>query len=306
MKNKTILITGARGFIGRSVSKFYKSIGFHTYGIGHGHMSTDDCLDIGLDYWNKSEVTINSIRKINVKFDLIVHCAGGGSVGFSVENPYKDFKKTVDSTLEILEYIRIYNNNAYFIYPSSPAVHGECNDVRIKESMAINPISPYGYHKKMVEDLCQVYSKKYNLKIGVIRLFSVYGIGLKKQLLWDSYIKIKKNEDAEFWGVGNETRDFIYIDDVIDIMNSLYNLNRPFIIINGGSGEKYTINQVVRMIRDIVSPSTNISFNKVVDTGNPRHYWADIEKLKKIKKNDFVKFKDGLHEYINWCGQGSG
>ena len=102
MKNKTILITGARGFIGRSVSKFYKSIGFHTYGIGHGHMSTDDCLDIGLDYWNKSEVTINSIRKINVKFDLIVHCAGGGSVGFSVENPYKDcsnYEKDFDSLL---------------------------------------------------------------------------------------------------------------------------------------------------------------------------------------------------------------
>ena len=267
-------------------------------------MSVDECKKNGLDHWYNSDITINSIKSIGVIFDLIIHCGGSGSVGFSVEHPYLDFRKTVDGTLEVLEYMRLYNNNSYLVYPSSPAVQGECENIRIKENYQGNPTSPYGHHKKIAEDLCRSYSDKYKLKVGIIRLFSVYGKGLKKQLLWDAYQKITKTKNIKFWGVGNETRDFIHINDVVDIMNKLYILNTSFTIVNGGSGEKYTINEVVRMVGCIVSPEANISFNNQVDVGNPKHYWADTVKVKKILKKDFIKFKDGLHEYINWCGQG--
>ena len=112
--------------------------------------------------------------------------------------------------------MRVYNPKAQLIYPSSPAVQGEHTNTPIKEDYVGKPASPYGYHKKIVEDLCQSYSEKYSLKISVVRLFSVYGNGLKKQLLWDAYNKIRySSKEVEFWGTGEETRDFIHIEDVL-------------------------------------------------------------------------------------------
>ena len=130
---KNILITGAKGFLGSNISKYFKSLGYKTYGIGHGDLLVEECHLIGLDYWYKSDVTIKAIKDIKQTFDLIIHCGGSGSVGFSVDHPYDDFKKTVDGTLEVLEYIRLYNPNAHFIYPSSPSVQGECKDEPINQ-----------------------------------------------------------------------------------------------------------------------------------------------------------------------------
>lgn len=299
---KNILITGAKGFLGSNVSKHFKILGYTTYGIGHGGLSVKESKNIGLDFWKKGDVTIEAILDFNQKFDVIVHCGGSGSVGFSIEHPYGDFKKTVDGTLEVLEYMRVHNQNAHLIYPSSPAVQGEHEDTPIVEEYIGKPASPYGYHKKIAEDLCQSYSEKYNLKVSIIRLFSVYGNGLKKQLLWDAYHKIKNADDeVTFWGTGNETRDFIHVEDVLLIIDLLLVKNKKFILINGGTGIKFRISQVVRMIRDIVAPSVNIKFNNEINIGNPIYYWADVRKLQQLGYKSKVEFKDGLERFITWA-----
>jgi UDP-glucose 4-epimerase len=305
LKSK-ILITGAKGFLGQNVSRYFKSLSFETYGIGHGDLSTENCLEIGLDNWYKSDITVDAIKNINQSFDLIVHCGGSGSVGFSVENPYQDFKKTVDGTLEVLEYMRLYNQNAYFIYPSSPAVQGECENIPIKEDYIGQPASPYGYHKKISEDLCHSYSEKYNLNIGIVRLFSVYGIGLKKQLLWDACNKINNaQKDVLFWGTGKETRDFIHIVDVLYIIEKLYLKENNFIIVNGGTGVKYSILEIVNFIKESFNKNINIDFNNKVDIGNPQYYCANTDKLNMLlDKHKFKNFKDGIKEYVLWHKQG--
>lgn len=298
---KKILITGTKGFLGSRTAKYFKTLGYVTYGIGHGDLLVQECKNIELDYWYKSDVTISAIKEIDVVFDVIIHCGGSGSVGFSIEYPYEDFKKTVDGTLEVLEYMRLYNPNAHLVYPSSPAVQGECSNIPIEEGYVGKPASPYGYHKKIAEDLCQSYSEKYNLKISVIRLFSVYGKGLKKQLLWDAYHKISVAKDEViFWGTGNETRDFIHIDDVIQIIVKLLVINEKFIILNGGTGIKYTIKNVVEMIRDIVNKDIVIKFNNQVNIGNPIYYWADTQKLEKYAFLPNLKLEQQLINYINW------
>jgi len=299
--NKNILVTGAKGFLGSNVCKHFKENGYTTYGIGHGGLSVEESKEIGLDYWKKDDISISSILEFNQTFDVIVHCGGSGSVGFSVEHPYDDFKKTVDGTLEVLEYMRLYNQDAHLIYPSSPAAQGECKDKPIKEDYTGKPASPYGYHKKIAEDLCQSYSEKYDLKVSIIRLFSLYGIGLKKQLLWDAYNKIKDaNLEVVFWGTGEETRDFIHIDDVIYIIEKLLDKNEKFIVINGGTGIKHTIKDVVGMIKNLVNKDIEIMFNNQVNIGNPIYYWADVSKL---NENNFIikeKFEDGLKDSIKW------
>jgi len=299
---KTILITGAKGFLGSSVAKHFKNLGYETYGIGHGGLSIEESQNIGLNYWKKDDISIKSILEFDQQFNLVVHCGGSGSVGFSVEYPYEDFKKTVSGTLEVLEYMRLYNNEAHLIYPSSPAVQGEHPNTPIKESFIGKPASPYGYHKKIAEDLCRSYSEKYNLKVSVIRLFSVYGEGLKKQLLWDAYKKIQKaHNKVTFLGTGEETRDFIHIEDVLTIIYQLLTTNKKFIIINGGTGNKYTIKNVIKMIRDLVNTDIDIFFNNQVNVGNPIYYWADLEKLKQYSFESKVTLDEGIKSFITWA-----
>ncbi len=300
--NRAILITGAKGFVGSNVCKYFKEKGYITYGIGHGGLSVEESHVIGLDYWKKDDISISAILEFDQKFDLIVHCGGSGSVGFSVEHPYDDFKKTVDGTLEVLEYMRLYNSEAHLIYPSSPAVQGECEDEPIKEEYIGKPTSPYGYHKKISEDLCQSYSEKYDLTISIVRLFSVYGKGLKKQLLWDAYHKIKDaKEEVTFWGTGEETRDFIHIDDVIIIFEKLLQKSNKFTIINGGTGIKHTIKDVVEMVRNLVNKDIKIKFNQEVNIGNPIYYWACLNRLESFDFKGKVKFEDGLKPFITWA-----
>jgi UDP-glucose 4-epimerase len=300
--NKKILITGAKGFLGSNVAKYFKNLGYETYGIGHGGLSIEESQNIGLDYWKKDDVSIKSILEFNQKFDLIVHCGGSGSVGFSVEHPYDDFKKTVDGTLEVLEYMRVHNPNARLIYPSSPAVQGEHPDEPIKEEYIGKPASPYGYHKKIAEDLCQSYSEKFGLRVSIVRLFSVYGNGLKKQLLWDAYHKIKEaKSDVSFWGTGNETRDFIHISDVVSIFDTLIKKDEIFTLINGGTGTKHSIKNVIEMIRDLVNPLIHIEFNNQVNIGNPIYYWANTQKLEKYDITSNKKLENELVNYVTWA-----
>jgi UDP-glucose 4-epimerase len=302
--NKKILITGAKGFLGSNVAKHFKALGFETYGIGHGGLSVEESKNIGLDYWKKDDVTINAILEFEQTFDVIVHCGGSGSVGFSVEHPYEDFKKTVDGTLEVLEYMRLYNTDAHLIYPSSPAVQGEHPDEPMKEDYIGKPASPYGYHKKIAEDLCRSYSEKYELKITVLRLFSVYGIGLQKQLLWDAYHKIKNSQkEVVFWGTGNETRDFIHILDVLNIIERILHVEGMFHIFNGGTGTKHSIDNVVTMIRDKVNKDIVIKFNNQTNVGNPIYYCADTQKLHNLGINNHIMLEKGIGEYILWLGK---
>lgn len=299
--SKKVLITGSKGFLGSNIAKHFKNLGYKTYGIGHGGLSVDESKEIGLDYWKKDDVSIKSILEFEQTFDAIVHCGGSGSVGFSIEHPYEDFKKTVDGTLEILEYMRVYNLNAHLIYPSSPAVQGEHPDTPIQEDYIGKPSSPYGYHKKIAEDLCQSYSEKYNLKVSVIRLFSVYGNGLKKQLLWDACHKIK-NSDSQviFWGTGAETRDFVHIDDVFLLVDVLLKQDEKFILINGGSGIKFSIKYVVEMIRDLMNPLVGIIFNNQANIGNPIYYWADTQKLQKYGFKANRNLEQEIKSYVEW------
>jgi UDP-glucose 4-epimerase len=197
--------------------------------------------------------------------------------------------------------MRVHNPNAHLIYPSSPAVQGEHPDTPIKEEYIGKPASPYGYHKKIAEDLCQSYSEKFGLRASIVRLFSLYGNGLKKQLLWDACNKILNSRDeALFWGTGEETRDFIHVDDVVLLFDKILEKNSSFMIINGGTGTKYTIKQIVGLIRSYLEKDIKIEFNNQVNIGNPQYYWADIEKLENIEFCNFLEFEDGLGRYVKW------
>jgi UDP-glucose 4-epimerase len=298
---KQVLVTGAYGFLGRYTALRFKQSGYFVTGMGHGKWHEEDFKAWGIDTWVESTVTFEALMNTHQKFDTIIHCAGSGSVAFSYGNPYEDFQKSVQSTLSILEYIRLQAPDCLFIYPSSPAVQGNLGDICIKEEMQNVPISPYGFHKKAAEELCLSYHKNYNVRIGIIRFFSIYGAGLQKQLLWDACMKIKNAEsDVAFFGTGMETRDWIYVTDAASLIEKVASADTSFQIVNGASGVRVSIKTVLEQVRDCYGKEIEITFSNKVKEGDPQFFHADISKALNLGWVPTIELQDGIREYISF------
>ena len=295
-----VLITGAYGFLGRNVAKEFKDNNCYVAGIGHGKWDREEYSKFGIDDWYETTITFEALLNINKNFDIIVHCGGSGAVGFSWENPYEDFQKSVQSTLSLLEYIRLQNNGCKFIYPSSPAVQGNLGKIQIREEMISTPVSPYGFHKKIAEELCLSYHLNFKIDIGIIRFYSIYGNGLKKQLLWDACKKINQSDQVLFFGTGNETRDWIHVSDAVSLLYNFSLKLNGFDIINGGSGIETSINEIISLICKFMKKKVIVGFNGVVKEGDPLHFLADISKSLKMNWQPKVKVAEGIEEYVQY------
>ena len=294
--NKKILITGINGFIGQHCAQYFAKAGNTLFGIGHGELK-QKTLHQGVS----ADVSLAALSNMKQCFDVIIHCAGSGSVGYSINNPQEDYAKNVGATREVLEYMRLYNQSAKLIFLSSPAVVGEQPHNPISEDCAGEPVSPYGQNKKLAEEMCLKYHKSHNLSINILRMFSVYGIGLTKQLLWDASQKFLSGQNpVKFFGTGEETRDFVHINDVLKMMSDLIGQKSKFEILNCGCGTSYQVLDVVNMIKNLLGSKSVVEFNQQVNRGNPQHYWADISKAQKLGWSPQILLTDGLKEYIQW------
>ena len=298
---KNILITGGYGFLGRAIALKFKQHGHCITGIGHGTWSKSDFQQHGFDHWFNLDVSMTNLLATKESFDVVIHCAGTSSVADSHAKPLHNFNKTVQSAAELLEYIRLYHPTALFIYPSSAAVYGAKEDRPIKEIDCLNPISPYGYHKRMIEELCDLYTKTFAIKTAIVRFFSIYGPGLQKQLLWDATSKLSTtSREITFWGTGEETRDWIYIEDAANLILKVSEQDSQFTVINGASGIKTTVKSIIEMLRDELNPEADILFNNIVREGDPRFYFADIDKTKQIGWSPTMLLPKGVSEYLAW------
>lgn len=309
MRNKAI-ITGAHGFLGRRCAEGFSAAGYDVHGIGHGGWPEAEYSKYGIKTWISADITYEALCSIGcgADIDAVVHCGGGSSVAYSVEHPSLDFRKTVESTLAVLEFIRRENPGARLVYPSSTAVYGAaCADERISEGRALNPVSPYGFHKAAAELLCESYHRNYGVKCSIIRFFSLYGEGLTKQLLWDACNKIAnapEGSDVEFFGTGNETRDWLHVSDAVGLMLITAASTAPFDIVNGGSGVKTTIAEtlalIVKSFEKLGRAGCGISFRGAVKPGDPAHYWADTSRAEAMGWSPRVAFPDGAARYVEW------
>jgi len=298
---QTALVTGGFGFLGRAVTTKLKRMGYRVVGIGHGRWGLQEALAHGFDVWLDAGVSLSSLATLDERFDLVVHCAGSSSVGYSQTNPLQDFYKTVQSTADLLEYLRLNESQALLIYPSSAGVYGATDDKPIKESDGLNPISPYGYHKKISEELLASYSRNYGTRVAIVRFFSIYGEGLTKQLLWDASIKLATATDAAtFWGTGEETRDWIHVTDAAELITGLCESGAQFTVVNGGSGTRMTVNAVLEMLKEALGVDVQIKFNGSVRPGDPRFYHADVSKLSGLGFAPTITLADGLKSYAAW------
>lgn len=297
---RSVLVTGGFGFLGRAVAARFREAGYHVTGLGNGRWTLDESAAHGFHDWLDVGVTMSSLMSFGKGFDVIAHCAGNGSVAYAHSNPRHDFSKTVESTVEVLEFIRLQTPSARLVYPSSAGVYGAKEDAPIRESDHLNPISVYGYHKRVVEELCEINSRNFGLGVSLVRFFSIYGAGLTKQLLWDASVKLVGGGTATFFGTGKETRDWIHVSDAARLMLTVAESPEPMLVVNGAAGIRVTVQDVVEQLRAGLGVTTRIEFNGAERTGDPRFYHASVERLGGLGFEPAVTLQDGLREYAAW------
>lgn len=298
--NSTVLITGAYGFIGRNTSRYFASKRWNVIGIGHGEWLKHEWQEWGIREWHTCDITVDNLLTYAGNPDVIIHCAGSGSVGFSLTHPYQDYKRAVETTLSVLEFTRVHAAKAKVVFPSSAAVYGSASASPIKEECLLKPVSPYGFHKKVGEELCYSYAKFFSISVAVVRLFSVYGVGLRKQLLWDACVKLSSN-DKSFFGTGDETRDWLHIQDAVALLYTASTYATPECpIVNGGVGDRVTTKDILREIFNCFQCNDTPKFLGCNREGDPQHYQADITNLQKWDWKPQFDLKHGIREYVEW------
>jgi UDP-glucose 4-epimerase len=302
---KHILVTGAYGFVGRHVAREAAAAGMTVTAIGHGSWDRGEYRQWGIDDWHAATIDLESLMTHAGPADVIFHCAGSGSVAFSLSNPFQDFGRTVATTLAVLEFVRLHRPNTKVIIPSSAGVYGVTQRGPISVEQRSAPVSPYGLHKCMAEDLVRSFGLHYGLNVAITRLFSVYGIGLRKQLWWDACRKLSAG-DAEFNGTGLETRDWLHVQDAAQLMLvAAAHASSDCPVVNGGVGEAVPIRSVVEALAGHLGVTSPVIFKGFPRPGDPFHYQADIEQALAWGWSPQHQWESEAAAYADWYKRGA-
>lgn len=297
---KKVLVTGAKGFIGSCISKYFKDEG---YDVAGWDIAADDIGGIQIDEVNMLKFELVKLKLDEVNPNIIIHCAGSADVGKSVKYPNIDFENNVIATHNLFFAMQECGMSATkIIFLSSAAVYGNPSELPIREDAAMNPLSPYALHKEMGERICKYFVSNYGFDIKILRIFSAYGVGLKKQIFWDMEQKIKNTKKLEMFGTGNESRDFINIEDLIRAVYIIaVTAPKTEMLFNVANGEEVYIKDIVTYFANSYGvDSTRISFNGMAREGDPLNWRADISKLEMLGYKPKVNIEEGIARYVKW------
>ena len=290
-----ILIIGSKGFIGGHLENYLLSKGYNVWGCDvvtdHNRPKYSNLTIHGFDLVFKSK-----------KYDMCINCSGSANIPESVSHPLNDFYSNVFVVSKILNAIKEHNSKCKFINLSSAAVYGNQQQIPINEKQELNPVSPYGFHKKQAEEICGYYYSLFGIRTCSIRIFSAYGEGLKKQLFWDLNVKSKKSKSiVTIHGTGNESRDYIHIKDLV-LQLEIGLINAPFRgeKINSANGVEIKISDAVRCFLKNKIWKGNIRYNNRTRKGDPINWCADISKMKNWGYTQKYNLENGIKNYVRW------
>ena len=287
-----ILITGAQGFVGSNLflglKKDYKIIGI---GRKNKNFISRDKRIV------EKKITYKNLVSLSFEPELIIHCAGSGSVSRSIQDQKLDYDKNVNTTKELIYFISNLKNKPKVIVFSSAAVYGNsCT----KNKKKLKPISPYGKNKLRSENIFIKKSKKIKFQLTILRFYSIYGAGLKKQLIWDACKKIKYKKNY-FFGTGEEIRSWINIKDVINFINFLIKKNlKNNKILDVSSNIIIKNKTLLTMLFKLSNFKEKPIFNNLKKRGDPKKQIFNNHRLKVFGWSCKIKLLNGLNEYIKW------
>lgn len=308
------LITGGAGFIGSAVAKKLIESGQRvivvddfSYGKMDNIAAIKDSPQFTLQQRSICDDLIDIFEKDRI--DVIIHLAALLRVQFTIHHPEKAHDVNINGTFNILEAARTHKVSRV-VLASSAAVYGNQEMLPFREDLLPAPVSPYGVHKLTAEAYAKVYQLLYGVPTISLRYFNVYGPGQSPEgdygfLLPKFILMVKDDQQPTIFGDGNQTRDFVYISDVVEAtLKAAHTQDSRCIgnVFNIGSSDRTSVNDIAREIITLSGKSITPLYGPAVN--EPRHTLADISRAKELLGwEPTISFREGIqHTYHYFAG----
>ena len=298
-----ILVSGVAGFIGSHVASRFLKEGYEVIGVDDLSSGKIENIPEGVQFIKADLANKADVNNLPGGCQCILHLAGQSSGEISFDDPVLDLERNTVSTLNLIQY-GIKNSCDRIVYASSMSVYGEVDDYASSENLHPEPLSCYGVGKLASEGYLKVYQNK--LPYVVLRMFNVYGPGQDLNNLRQGMVSIflaqaLKMGKIKVKGNLNRYRDFIYIDDVVEVwFRSAIELSAKNHILNVGTGVKTTIGELLEKICNSVDGSE--FFVQGSTPGDQNGIFADNSKIKNILGiNSFTSLDNALPNFVRWA-----
>jgi len=310
-----ILVTGGAGFIGGHLAEQFARDGHDVVVLDnfdpyydrrlkeHNVEVAREAASVGEGSYDLVEGDIRDeelVTDLVNDADYVYHQAAQAGVRANIE-PRKYHTVNVDGTLNVLDAAR-ETDLERFVFASSSSIYGKARYLPYDEEHLTEPVSPYGASKLAAERYAMVYADQYDVPAVALRYFTVYGPRMRPNMAISNFVsRCTNGEPPEIYGDGSKTRDFTYIEDILDANRTLLQENAADgEILNIGSTDTISIEQLAETVRDEVAPDLDIVYTEGYDI-DAEHTQADISKA-----NDLIGYEpsrtieEGVREFIAW------
>jgi nucleoside-diphosphate-sugar epimerase len=304
-----VLVSGGAGFIGSHLVDKLIEQGHYVYALDN--FSTGKMSNLSEVKGSKNlEIIRSDIRRISAsliaklkRVEGICHLAAMADVRASIDNPILTSDVNVMGTLRVLETAKTLKVKRV-VFASSAAVYGLAEEFPIDEEMKMAPISPYGASKAACELYCRAFEESTGVETVSLRYFNVYGprqtAGQYSGVIAKFAGNLLRGEALEIFGDGSQSRDFVYVDDVVDATIRALQRKLESRAFNIASGVEITISDLSEIMQTLVEKHSSVRFLSP-RPGDPHRGLADIKRARiELEYNPRTSFKDGLAKTIEW------
>ncbi len=340
-EKKKVLVTGMAGFIGYHLAKLLVKEDFNVVGLDNINDYYDPNLklkrlnNLGFD---TDKIAYNTILKVHScafikldltdlenlktlfkkeKFDYVVNLAAQAGVRYSLKNPHSYVDSNITGFLNILECCRAYPV-AHLVFASSSSVYGLSEEIPFHEDNCTDhPLAMYAASKKANEMMAHSYANLYNIPCTGLRFFTVYGPWGRPDMALHIFTKaMVENKEFEVFNHGNMSRDFTYVDDIVEsikrllplppVSNSNFNpkkpktskSTKPYQLFNIGNNSPVALMDFVHAIEKVLNKKGKIVF-KPMQPGDVQTTYANVESLfNYINFKPKTKLEDGVRAFV--------
>ena len=299
------LVTGCAGFIGSHLTERLLRDGFDVIGI--------DCFT---DYYPREYKDKNiknalederftlieqDIRSMDAFPDVnyVFHQAAQAGVRKSWGRDFEIYARdNILATQRLLEYYKDCGIKK-FVYASSSSVYGDC-ELPMKETRMLKPVSPYGVTKLAAENLCYLYYENYGVPTASLRYFTVYGPRQRPDMAIHLFVRaILNREEITVYGDGNQTRDFTFVDDVVEANLLAAMSSSQGEVFNVGGGTRISVNELIKIMENVTGRRAVVKYIEK-QKGDVKDTLADADKIGKLGWKPRVGIEEGVRRFVEW------